>query len=58
MLFILAIVFAILAFASGLIGVVGLFFTIGFFAVLSRMLRLLFPVLALVFVVLLLLLVF
>ncbi len=53
MLLILAIVFAVLAFASGLIGVIGLFFAIGLFSVVSRISRLLFPVLGAVFVVLL-----
>ena len=53
MLLILAIFFAVLAFVSGLIGVIGLFFAIGVFSVVSRISRLLFPVLGAVFVVLL-----
>lgn len=58
MLLILAIVFGALAFATGLIGFVGVFFAVGVFAVVSRFMRLAFLGLAAVFVVLLLLLVF
>jgi len=58
MLLILVIVIGILALASGLIGVVGFFFTVGAVAILSRIFRLVFSALAVAFVVLLLLLLF
>lgn len=58
MLLILVIIFGALALASGLVGLVGFFAVVGIVAIVSRLARIAFPILALGFVAILLLMVF